>query len=100
MFSEYKTATSAAGFIMPNKTIWKHTFMENMLHRLGSNSHPEGCGIALGCVRTGARHSDGRLSGLDSEHVLKEVNGPWPRSLFYQKNKIVKENIFIQVTYI
>ena len=31
---------------------------------------------------------------------FEEVSGPWPRSLFNQKNKIVKGNVFIQVKHI
>ena len=50
-------------------------------------------------VRTGARNADEWLGGLGIEHVLEEVSGQGPPSLFYQKNKIVKENIFIQVTH-
>jgi hypothetical protein len=54
----------------------------------------------LGDERTGARHADGRLGGLWRRHDLEEVSGRRAPSLFYQKNKIVTENLFIQVTYI
>jgi hypothetical protein len=38
----------------------------------------------LGGLRTGARHADGRLSGLGSEHVLRRKNAACGRVGFIQ----------------
>ena len=41
-------------------------------------------------MRTGARHAEGRLSGLGSEHGSEEVSGPWAMELILSEKRNCK----------